>query len=170
MNEKINRENLCTALRCFFEIERNAKPHITDTVVCLRLAEIYRKVSFAEKYRNEPNFYVFEKWIRKYRNVAVFINTEFWQPLKPTPELVSKWKLHKIKVHFINLLTAEICAGLNAGLYQLQPFKPTKREMRKIEAEKLKQYGITMPKKPRNTKKQALTDYDKHCETLFEKR
>ena len=100
--EKINRENLCTALRCFFEIDRKAKPQINNIVVCLYLEMIYEKVNFADRHYQKPHFAVFSQWIKKYSSAGMWIKREITgtQP----PETLPAWKLRTIKAHFINLL------------------------------------------------------------------
>ena len=159
--EKINRENLCTAIRCFFEIDRKTKPQTNNIVVCLYLAMIYQAVNFAENHYKEPYFNAFAHWIGKY----IYPNREFLQP-RP-PETLTARELQTIKTHFINLLTGEICTDLAAGVYELQPFTQTNAEKRRIEAEKWKEYGITPPpKKRRKTAKQALRGYKKHSEQI----
>ncbi len=163
--EKINRENLCTAIRCFFEIDRKMKPQTNNIIVCLYLAEIYKAVSFADRHYKKPHFAVFSQWIKQYSSVGMWINRELTgtQP----PETLPAWQIRTIKAHFINLLTAEICADFEAGVYKLQPFLPTQAEKRKKQAEMCKEYGITLPKRKRKkTTAQILKEYKEFCEQL----
>jgi len=154
-----------TAIRCFFSIDRKAKPITSDIITRLYLGMIYDATYFAVRHENEPYFNVFAKWISKYSSVSACINTVFSQP--QPPETLTARELQSIKNHFINRLTAEICTGLKESVYQLQPYTPTKAEQRKIQAEKWKEYGITPPtKKRQRTAAQALKDYKAYCEQL----
>ncbi|MDR0420433.1 MAG: hypothetical protein LBH30_03155 [Prevotellaceae bacterium] len=151
--EKINRENLCTAIRCFFEIDRKAKPQTNNIIVCLYLAMIYEKVNFADRYYQKPYFAVFSQWINQYSSAGMWINRELTGT--HPPETLPAWQMRTIKAHFINLLTGEICADLEAGLYTLQAFIPTQAEKRKKQAEMCKEYGITPPKRKRKKNNRA---------------
>ena len=115
--ETVNRENLCTAIRCFFEIRKQAKPITSDICTLMSLGAIYEAVNFAERYRNEPYFSVFEWWVSKYSGGAFrYLQTQLTEPKTDTPpETLTTRELQTIKAHFTNLLTAEICAGLATG-------------------------------------------------------
>lgn len=157
--ETINRENLCTAIRCFFEISKRAKPATNDIIVLTYLGEIYKAVRFAERYGNEPYFIYFEKWIARY---AHGVTGMFKPETIEQPNALTAREMLTIKAHYTNRLTAEICADLSAGVYELKPFAPTPAQRQKQELEKLKAYGITIPKKPRRkSDKQILRDYEK---------
>jgi hypothetical protein len=123
-------------------------------------------VSFADRHYKKPHFAVFSQWIKQYSNVGMWIKRELTgtQP----PETLLAWKIRTIKVHFINLLTGEICADLAAGLYELQPFTPTQAEKRKKQVEMRNEYGITPPKRKRKkTTAQILKEYKEFCEQLY---
>ena len=157
--ETINRENLCTAIRCFFEIKKQAKPHTNDIIVLMYLGEMYEVVNFAQRFGNEPYFIYFEQWIKQYTYGVMGIFKP--QTVEQPPTLTTR-EMRIIKAHYINRLTAEICANLSAGVYKLKPFEPTPAQKRKQALEKLKAYGITIPKKPRRkTNKQLLREYEK---------
>ena len=149
--ETVNRENLCRAIRCFYEIDRKAKPRPSNILIRFKLARIYKAVNFAEKHRNKPYFSVFEQWINEYEN-DVFEPTE-----TAPPEKITVRERQAVKAHYLNLLTAEICAGLDAGIYELKPFALTKAEKRKIYVAKLKKLGVTIPRRKSN--KQRLKEW-----------
>ena len=161
--EKINRENLCTAIRCFFEIDRKAKPQVGNITVNLYLHFIYKAVWFKYEHCQEPYFEIFKQWIEQY-------NSDEKQIIyKQAPNTLLPHRIQAIKAHFINLLTSEICDCFKTGFYELQPFTPTKAEKRKEYAERCKKYGIAPPKrKSKKTTAQAAKEFKAYSNQLNE--
>lgn len=134
-HETINRECLRTAIRCYFNIDRKAKPHTSDINTRLQLWHIYKvRRGFATKHANEPYFNEFEAWI--YNGAHIMQN----EPQRH--ENRKERERQTIIAHFLNLFTSEICSEHAAGLLPSLPYRKTKRELRTKETELLHEYGL----------------------------
>lgn len=133
-HETINRENLRTAIRCYFNIDRKAKPHTSDINTRLQLWHIYKVRDFADTHRKEPYFNEFEAWIYNGAHIA--------QNEPQQPKNRKERERQTIIAHFLNLFTSEICSEHAAGVLSSLPYHKTKRELRAKETALLHEYGF----------------------------
>jgi hypothetical protein len=145
--EAVNKENLRTAIRCYWKIERKGKLTWYDIVTRLQLQTIYQnRPNFEKTHKNKPYYNVFKDWIL--------------HPLRgkyeQTPAEIGRFDLpamYQIKAHYLNLFTSEICSDLQNGLLILQPFHETQKEKRQRETVLMHEYGIkrkTAARLPKN--------------------
>jgi hypothetical protein len=142
-HETINRANLRTALRCYWEIGSKEKPITSDPFTRIRLKFIYQKRNFAVMHHKEKGMQFFEHWI-----LYSTIPTN-----KLPPETYTARERQTIIAHLLNLFTSEICSDFQNGLLTLQPFHETKREKRQRETALLHELGIkrkTAARLPKN--------------------
>ncbi|GHT02009.1 hypothetical protein AGMMS49525_04540 [Bacteroidia bacterium] len=136
--EKVNIENLRTALRCFFELRRNEKPVPQNFETRLKLRMIVDNFISTYKYRNEKYYPVFEKWLHKDFECLQRNETA-------TPAEIQRYTARErqmIIANYINRITAEICEGLQVGTLELKPYQKTKRELYNEKIQLCKQLGI----------------------------
>lgn len=130
---KLNRTNLVTALRCYFQINKKSKPDINQLETKILLSSIAETRAFHISNENKEFYGVFDDWLSDYNRTIVEVS-----------------KMHRLAIRagknavymFTNKLTSEICNDLKAGLLIKQPYLLTKSEVRREETEKFLKYGI----------------------------
>ncbi len=131
--EKVNNENLYTALRCYLQVERKYKPRLQDIITKTILRLIVDKRKFAPQSDREPVFDVLTVYLDDWSATSKIIAEKQNITVRDARTIIAK---------YINQLTGEIIADLNAGKLEIQPFAPTKRELRKKETVLLHEFGL----------------------------
>lgn len=133
---KLNRTNLVTALRCYFQINKKSKPDINQLGTKILLSSIAETRAFHINNENKEFYGVFDDWLSNYE-----LTTAKVAQMHDIGQRACKNAVNM----FTNKLTAEIIKDLKAGLLKKQPFSLTQREKRKEATKMLHEFGIKRP-------------------------
>lgn len=131
--EKVNTGRLHTALRCYFKIDKKYKPRLQDGITKMNLKLIVDKRKFIPGGNGKPVFNVLETYLGEWSATAKKIAESHNITIRDARTIIAK---------YINQLTDEIIRDLDAGKLEIQPFAPTKRDLRKKETELLHEFGL----------------------------
>ena len=135
--EKLQRTNLMTALRCYIQINKKAKPDTNQVETKVYLWFIAVKRGFFIENHKEPLFDVFFDWLN---------GKEITTPKVAKMHDITQRTAQRVINRYTNKLTSSVCNELKAGVLSLQPYLPTQSEKRKATAKLYNEFGKTPPK------------------------
>lgn len=141
--EQIDRTKLYTAIRCYFNIDRKAKPTPGDYLTQIHIEMLAEQRYYIERKANEPHISIFGEWVGNGLTLS-----------RNVKEIA---KMHSIAIrdvktivaHHLNTLTSEICKDLECGELSLQPYTETASERRQRITKILHRRGLKRPAPPR---------------------
>ena len=134
---ELQRTNLTTALRCYFQINKKAKPDTNQPETKVFLWFIAVKRAFFIENHKEPLFDVFFDWLN---------GKEITTPKVAKMHDITQRTAQRVINRYTNKLTSSVCNELKAGVLTLQPYLPTQSEKRKAKEKLFNEFGITPPK------------------------
>ena len=137
--EKINRADLLTAIRCYWNPDRKETADPRQYITRFRLRYIVEKRYFDHRNAKQPFYRVFADWLGNSGAMPV-----------SAAQIAAKHGLRTqetlyIIAGFLNRLTSEIKTDIEAGRRALLPYPETKREKRIRETQALHMFGIKRP-------------------------
>jgi len=137
--ETVNRADLLRAIRCYCQIGRMDKPIVSDFMTRLYLQIVAKARNYAAAHSKEPHFALFANWIDNRATI----------PDAAKAHGVGIRDARTIIARYVNTLTGEAVADLQAGRLELQPYLPTARELRQRETALLHAHGVKRTAPPR---------------------
>ncbi len=141
--ETIDRDNLRTAIRCYFNIDRKAKPDLCDGITRTHIGLLAELRSYVERKANEPFISIFGEWLGD--GITLSLNTT--EIARKHAMAVRDIRL--IVARYLNALTSEVCDDLDEGELSLQPYLETASERRQRITKILHNRGLKRPSPPR---------------------
>lgn len=133
--EKQNKNNLMTALRCYFKINKRAKPDINQIETKTYLSYIAEKRAFHVENDKNTLYNVFLYWLANDTDINETA-TAYDITVRTAQRVINR---------YTNELTSSVCNELKAGVLTLQPYLPTQSEKREEKAKLFRQFGKIPP-------------------------